>query len=143
MGFVEASKSYLVRWLNFKERTSRSEYWWGYLFSVIFSFSIGFIISFAAAVIGVEEGSTTTGQLQLPVLGLLQLPLTLFLVIAGLSLSVRRLHDIDRTGWWFLIIFTIIGIFVLIYWACKKGDEGENGFGSNPLGSEPVESAVG
>ncbi len=99
MGFVEASKSYLVKWLNFKERTSRSEYWWGYLFSVIFSFSIGFIISFAAAVIGVEEGSTTTGQLQLPVMGLLQLPLTLFLVIAGLSPSVRRLHDIDRTGW--------------------------------------------
>ena len=83
------------------------------------------------------------GQLQIPVMGLLQLPLTLFLVIAGLSLSVRRLHDIDRTGWWFLIIFTIIGIFVLIYWACKKGDEVENRFGANPLGSEPVESAVG
>ena len=143
MGFVEASKSYLVKWLNFKERTSRSEYWWGYLFSVIFSFSIGFIIGFVSAIIGVEEGSTTMGQLQIPVMGLLQLPLTLFLVIAGLSLSVRRLHDIDRTGWWFLIIFTIIGIFVLIYWACKKGDEGENRFGSNPLGSEPVESAVG
>ena len=143
MGFVEASKSYLVKWLNFKERTSRSEYWWGYLFSVIFSFSIGFIIGFVSAIIGVEEGSTTMGQLQIPVMGLLQLPLTLFLVIAGLSLSVRRLHDIDRSGWWFLIIFTIIGIFVLIYWACKKGDEVENRFGTNPLGSEPVESAVG
>ena len=63
MGFVEASKSYLVKWLNFKERTSRSEYWWGYLFSVSFSFSIGFIISLVAAIIGVEEGSTTVGQL--------------------------------------------------------------------------------
>ena len=143
MGFVEASKSYLVKWLNFEERTSRSEYWWGYLFSVIFSFSIGFIISFVAAVIGFDDGSTSMGQLQLPVMGLLQLPLTLFLVIAGLSLSVRRLHDIDRTGWWFLIIFTIIGIFVLIYWACKKGDEGENRFGADPLGSEPAATTEG
>ena len=130
MGFVEASKSYLVKWLNFKERTSRSEYWWGYLFSVIFSFSIGFIIGFVAAIIGVEEGSTT--------MGLLQLPLTLFVVIAGLSLSVRRLHDIDRSGWWFLIIFTIIGAFVLIYWACKRGNEGENRFGADPLGPQPA-----
>ena len=130
MGFVEASKSYLVKWLNFKERTSRSEYWWGYLFSVIFSFAIGFIIGIAAALMGVEEGSTT--------MGLLQLPLTLFIMIAGLSLGVRRLHDIDRSGWWCLIIFTIIGIFVLIYWACKKGNEGENRFGADPLGPQPA-----
>ena len=130
MGFVEASKSYLVKWLNFKDRTSRSEYWWGYLFSIIISFAIGFIIGIAAALVGVEEGSTT--------MGLLQLPLTLFIMIAGLSLSVRRLHDIDRSGWWFLIIFTIIGIFVLIYWACKRGNEGENRFGADPLGPQPA-----
>ena len=64
-------------------------------------------------------------------------------MIAGLSLSVRRLHDIDRSGWWNLIIFTIIGIVVLLYWACKKGDEGENRFGADTLGSEPAEPAVG
>ena len=143
MGFIEASQSYLLKWLNFKDRASRPEYWWGYLFSVIFSFAIGFIIGFIASLIGFDEGSTTMGKLQLPVMGLLQLPLTLFLVIAGLSLSVRRLHDIDRSGWWFLIIFTIVGVFVLIYWACKKGDEGENRFGADPLGSEPPESTVG
>ena len=143
MGFIEASQSYLLKWLNFKDRTSRPEYWWGYLFSVIFSFAIGFIIGLIASLIGFDEGSTAMGELQLPVMGLLQLPLTLFLAIAGLSLSVRRLHDIDRSGWWFLIIFTIVGIFVLIYWACKKGDEGENRFGADPLGSEPPELTVG
>ena len=135
MGFVEASKSYLVKWLNFKGRTSRSEYWWGYLFSLIMSFTISFIIGFVAALFGVEEDSATAG--------LLQLPLALFLMIAGLSLSVRRLHDIDRSGWWNLIIFTIIGIVALLYWACKKGDEGENRFGADTLGSEPAEPAVG
>ena len=68
---------------------------------------------------------------------------SLFVMIAGLTLSVRRLHDIDRSGWWTLIPLTIIGIFVLIYWFCKRGDEGENRFGADPLGSEPAESAVG
>jgi len=130
MGFVEASKSYLVKWLNFKTRASRSEYWWGYLFSVIMSFTISFIIGFVAALFGVEEDSATAG--------LLQLPLALFLMIAGLSLSVRRLHDIDRSGWWNLIIFTIIGIVVLLYWACKRGNEGENRFGADPLGPQPA-----
>ena len=74
---------------------------------------------------------------------LLSLPPSLFVMIAGLTLSVRRLHDIDRSGWWTLIPLTIIGIFVLIYWFCKRGDEGENRFGADPLGSETAESAVG
>ena len=59
-------------------------------------------------------------------------------MIASLALSVRRLHDIDRSGWWVMIPLTIIGIFVLIYWFCKRGDEGENRFGADPLGPQPA-----
>jgi uncharacterized membrane protein YhaH (DUF805 family) len=58
---------------------------------------------------------------------------SLFLTIASLALVVRRLHDTNKSGWWYLIIFTIIGVLPLLYWYCKKGDEGENRFGSNPL----------
>ena len=47
-------------------------------------------------------------------------------LIPSISLSVRRLHDIDKSGWWLLISFTIIGIPVLIYWAIKAGDRQEN-----------------
>ena len=135
MGFVEASKSYLINWLNFKDRASRSEYWWGYLFSIIFGLALGFtwglIVGIGVLATGVvEEGSTAWN--------LLSLPPSLFVMIAGLTLSVRRLHDIDRSGWWFLILFTIIGIFVLIYWACKRGNEGENRFGADPLGPQPA-----
>ena len=140
MGFVEASKSYLINWLNFKDRASRSEYWWGYLFSLIFGFALGFtwglILGMGAAATGVvEEGSTAWT--------LISLPPSLFVMIAGLALSVRRLHDIDRSGWWFLILFTIIGIFVVIYWACKKGDQGENRFGADPLGPQPAATTEG
>jgi len=46
---------------------------------------------------------------------------------------VRRLHDLDRTGWWLLIAFTGIGIILLIVWNCMKGTTGSNSFGADPL----------
>lgn len=57
----------------------------------------------------------------------------LFMVIASFAVLVRRLHDVNRSGWWFLIYFTIIGIFVLLYWYVQKGDEADNRYGSDPL----------
>ena len=52
-------------------------------------------------------------------------------LIPGLALSVRRLHDIGKCGWWNLLIFTLIGIIPLIYWACKKGETETNKFGDD------------
>jgi len=58
----------------------------------------------------------------------------LAIIIPAISVSVRRLHDINRSGWWLLLELTIIGIlFPLLYWCCKKGDEGANRFGSKPM----------
>jgi len=54
-------------------------------------------------------------------------------LLPGLTVSVRRLHDIDKSGWWLLIMFTFIGIIPLTYWACKKGSTGQNRFGADPL----------
>jgi uncharacterized membrane protein YhaH (DUF805 family) len=51
-------------------------------------------------------------------------------------MSIRRLHDIGRSGWWVLIALTVIGIFVLLYWACKKGTPGPNSFGADPFGAD-------
>ena len=60
-------------------------------------------------------------------------PIQIFLTIASVALVIRRLHDTDRSGWWYLIFLTIIGIFVLVIWYCQKGTEGENRFGKDPL----------
>jgi uncharacterized membrane protein YhaH (DUF805 family) len=46
---------------------------------------------------------------------------------------VRRLHDIDRTGWWYLIAFTLVGGLLLFVWTLKKGTAGRNRFGPDPL----------
>ena len=62
----------------------------------------------------------------------------LITLIPGLALSFRRLHDIDKSAWWFLIVLTIIGVFVLIYWAIKAGDRHENRYGADTeAGKDP------
>jgi uncharacterized membrane protein YhaH (DUF805 family) len=59
----------------------------------------------------------------------------LAVLLPTLAVSVRRLHDIDKTGWWYLIILIpTIGFLVLIYWACLKGTTGPNRF-SNVVGA--------
>ena len=55
------------------------------------------------------------------------------IIIPSFAIVARRLHDINKSGWWYLIAFTIIGIIPLIYWLCKAGDDGENKYGPNPL----------
>jgi uncharacterized membrane protein YhaH (DUF805 family) len=47
----------------------------------------------------------------------------------------RRLHDLDRTAWWLLIVFTGIGLILLLVWDCMKGTTGPNRFGADPLGA--------
>ena len=54
---------------------------------------------------------------------------SLVTLLPGILLSVRRLHDINRSGWWLLFSITLIGLVPLIYWACQRGDRVENDYG--------------
>jgi uncharacterized membrane protein YhaH (DUF805 family) len=54
--------------------------------------------------------------------------------LPSIAVAVRRLHDLDRSGWWILLIFLpLIGAVVLIVWYCTRGTEGPNQFGPDPL----------
>jgi uncharacterized membrane protein YhaH (DUF805 family) len=57
---------------------------------------------------------------------------TLAFFLPGLALMVRRLHDVGRSGWWFFIVFTIIGIPIFFYWLIKESDGPVNAFGPGP-----------
>ena len=57
----------------------------------------------------------------------------LVLFIPGIAVAVRRLHDTDRSGWWFLLAFTVIGILLLFYWYVQPGTQGMNRYGYDPL----------
>jgi uncharacterized membrane protein YhaH (DUF805 family) len=55
-----------------------------------------------------------------------------------LAVSIRRLHDLDRSGWWYLLIFIpLIGLIVLLVWYCTRGTVGSNRFGPDPVGGAP------
>ena len=123
MNFSQAVSSFFTRWKDFNGRSSRSEYWWATFFVILTSIFTNILTLF----LGLSPSIVAIIVLLLIVI------FSLFLTIASLALVVRRLHDTNKSGWWYLIIFTIIGVLPLLYWYCKKGDEGENRFGSNPL----------
>ncbi len=57
----------------------------------------------------------------------------LAMLLPNLAVGARRLHDTDRSGFWQLLLLTLVGIFVLIVWWCFKGTSGANQYGPDPL----------
>jgi uncharacterized membrane protein YhaH (DUF805 family) len=115
MGFTEAVSSAFRNYFNFSGRAPRSEYWYYTLFL--------FIVAVVAVIIDF-------GLLGAKDIGPANAIFTLATIIPSLAMSVRRLHDIGRTGWWLLISFVpLIGIILLIYWACQPSDQGPNLYG--------------
>ena len=119
MNMIEAVKSAFSNYVNFKDRARRSEYWYFTLFNILVSIATSVIDIFVL-------GFDAEGFLPLnTIFGLATL-------LPGIAVSVRRLHDIGKSGWWLLIIFTIIGIIPLIYWYCQPSTPGPNEYGQQP-----------
>tara|TARA_Y100000385_G_scaffold189229_1_gene195517 strand:+ start:907 stop:1320 length:414 start_codon:yes stop_codon:yes gene_type:complete len=112
----------LRHYADFTGRARRSEYWYFALFSALVSFALS-IGDLLMGLFSIEAG-----------VGLLSGLFSLVIIIPSLAVFVRRLHDVGRSGWWFLIYFTIIGIFLLFYWLLKDSEPGDNRWGSNPKG---------
>jgi len=118
--FVTALKNYAV----FSGRSRRSEYW----FFVLFYLIIYVVLALVDRTTGTY--SSTSGA------GLLTSIFALGMLIPSLSVSVRRLHDTDRSGWWLLIGFIpLIGVIVLIVFFVQDSGAGTNRFGPNPKGA--------
>ncbi len=57
----------------------------------------------------------------------------LLTALPAFAVGVRRLHDLNKSGWWILLIFTGIGIIPIVYWCCfLNGDEDDNQYGLSP-----------
>ena len=117
MSFVEAISSCFRNYASFSGRAVRSEYWYWYLFAAI-----------VLIVFGAIDKSLYPGLAMGP-FSYVSMAVGLALILPSLAVLVRRLHDIDRTGWWVLIGPTFIGTLVPIYWACLPGTSGSNRFG--------------
>jgi uncharacterized membrane protein YhaH (DUF805 family) len=121
MNLLEAIKSGFSNYVNFSGRAIRSEYWYWTLFVFVLVGVLGIIDEWLNPGLSMGAFSIFNGLVSLA------------LFLPGLAVSVRRLHDIDRTGWWLLLSFTVIGIVLLIVWACQPGTPGPNRFGPDPM----------
>lgn len=117
MNFGEAIASGFRNYVNFNDRADRPAYWYWVLFGLLLGIVTAILDSAIFPVSAMSPLNTIAG---------------LVLLLPGLAVSVRRLHDIDRTGWWVLLALSIIGALVLIYWACQPGTRGPNRFGPDP-----------
>ena len=112
MNFTQAVSTVFSKYATFIGRASRPEFWWFALFNIIASLVTGTIDQ---ALFGYEVLSIVYG---------------LAVLIPGLAVAVRRLHDTDRSGWWLLIgLIPVIGWIVLVYWYASEGTPGTNQFG--------------
>ena len=123
MSFMDATKSCLQQYVGFSGRASRSEYWFAYL-------------SFIVAVMGMFTLSIVSLFVVDALASLMGL-LTFGVYIGGflplLAVSVRRLHDLGKSGWLFLIgLIPIVGGILLFVWFVSDGDPYENEYGAVP-----------
>jgi uncharacterized membrane protein YhaH (DUF805 family) len=142
MNFWQAVRAGFSNYVEFRGRAARSEYWYWSLF-------VG-IVAIAALLFD----RTTFHHRHGPFGGVW----SIVTFLPGLGVSIRRLHDIDRSGWWILLPCVLIGIFlpvawftgwwipmialivvgvvVLFYWFCQPGTAGQNRFGPDPFGAD-------
>ena len=107
----------LKNYTNFAGRARRKEFW----MFVVVNAAISFILGIIGGIISSWAGNIISFIYALAVL------------IPSIAVGVRRLHDIGKSGWfYFLCLVPIVGAIILIVWACKPGDTGENEYGSDP-----------
>lgn len=118
INFFDAIKICFNKYFVIDGRASRSEYWWFFLFNVLFDI----LCELLDSSMGFEYEEY----------GMFFF-VSLITVIPMITVTARRLHDVDKSGWWMLISFTIIGIIPLFIWTISKGEESKNRFGEYPL----------
>lgn len=100
MTFGESIKACFSKYAEFSGRADRTEYWWFELFLLLLMIGAGML-------------NDTLSNL-----------VSLFILLPSLAVGARRLHDVDKSGWWQLLyLIPIVGWIVLIYWSSQPGRE--------------------
>ena len=112
---MTAVRACIHKYATFDGRAARSEFWWFTLAVVIGNV----IFSIIAGITG---------------LGLISLVYSLAILLPSIAVGVRRLHDLDKTGWLYLVVLVpLLGALYLIYLFIQEGTKGENKYGPDPL----------
>jgi uncharacterized membrane protein YhaH (DUF805 family) len=122
MDFRQAVQSCLTKYVTFSGRAQRSEFWFFVLFMFIASL-VASLLDMTFFGVGMENDQPLGSFLSLA------------LLLPSISATVRRLHDVDRSGWWWwLWLIPLVGWIVLLVWFVTKGSSGPNQYGPDPFG---------
>lgn len=136
MNFQTAVRTCFSKYATFSGRAVRSEYWYFALFGILGQIVLGMIdgILFNTGSMMHGPGSVSFQSDGGP----LSLLFSLAIFLPSLAVGVRRLHDIDKSGWWLLLILLpLIGFLVLLYFFVQPSQPGANRFGPGSGGSLP------
>lgn len=132
MNAFAAVVTFFVKYTQFRGRACRSEFW-----NVFLIYNLFWLVALAidAAVIGMDIGPYLeyVWEMQGDVLGNVEFVYGLVTLVPMVSLHVRRLHDIGKSGWWLLLSLSIVGLVPILVWAAKRGQQGANVYGADPL----------
>lgn len=111
----------LKKYAMFKGRARRKEYWYFVLYNILITIVLT-IIDGVTGLFSPEAG-----------IGLLSGLYSLAVLIPGIAVSVRRLHDTNRSGWWLLIFLVpLVGAIVILVFAVLDSQPDQNQYGFNP-----------
>jgi uncharacterized membrane protein YhaH (DUF805 family) len=137
MDFGQAITAGFSNYANFHDRASRSEYWYWALFVLLGTIG-AYAIDAAATIFFIGSKGLVASQWGGHIFNF-----GLVVLTPGIAIGVRRLHDLDRSGWWLLLMFIpLIGAIILLIWHCTKGTDGPNRFGPDPLASSALSAAL-
>ncbi|NIJ83940.1 uncharacterized membrane protein YhaH (DUF805 family) [Xanthomonas arboricola] len=119
----------LKRYADFNGRSRRKEYWMFMLLQAIVLLVLGGLFGIAAALMGGENGPGALAWLVAAVMGIV----VLALIVPSIAVTVRRLHDQGKSGWFYLIsLVPYVGGFIVLVFMCLEGTPGPNEYGENP-----------
>jgi uncharacterized membrane protein YhaH (DUF805 family) len=117
----------LLRYFEFSGRSSRAQFWLFQLCNVILTLG-GVGLDYATA-----HRLPSHDHPEFFVTFMV-----IFHLVPNITVTVRRLHDIGRSGWWYCLYFVPLGGFVLLFWMCRAGDLGTNEYGDPDGASAPA-----
>ena len=132
MVLVQSVISALKNYVNFSGRASRGDYWWYFLGYVIVVILLAIV---DGAVFGGGQATmdTVDGVSASYSAGPLAAIWIIGNIIPQIAITIRRLHDTDRSGWFYLLILVPIANLYVVYLTLVKGTTGNNRFGADPL----------
>lgn len=123
MSFMDATKSSFQQFVGFSGRASRSEYWFFYLSFIVASIGMLVLTIVSAFVLDAVAA----------IMGMLTMVVYLAYLLPMLAVTVRRLHDLGKSGWMILILFVpLVGAILLLVWCVSDGEAFDNAYGAIP-----------